>query len=113
MSDLVKRITEYLANGGLWNPEFADHQAVRDLLIECHDRIEELEELADRVKNGFQGGCWCCEIVGEKNLALQRKYEALVEVLHDKMNEIDNRRGAGSQLPELDELRALLEDDNG
>lgn len=35
--DLVARITAYLASGGLFNPELANHEAVRDLLIECRD----------------------------------------------------------------------------
>jgi hypothetical protein len=29
------RITAYLSGGGLWNPELADHDAVRDLLIDA------------------------------------------------------------------------------
>ena len=32
---LVKRITDYLSGGGLFNPEQANHDAVRLLLIEC------------------------------------------------------------------------------
>lgn len=32
---LVARITAYLSGGGLFNPELANHDAVRDLLIEC------------------------------------------------------------------------------
>lgn len=39
--ELADRITEYLANGGLFNPEFADHIAVRDLLIECREALNE------------------------------------------------------------------------
>jgi hypothetical protein len=35
-----QRITDYLANGGLWNPELADHEAVRALLIDARDVIE-------------------------------------------------------------------------
>jgi len=37
------RITEYLAAGGLFNPELADHYAVRDLLIEIRDYLEPVE----------------------------------------------------------------------
>lgn len=37
---LVDRITYYLNTGGLFNPELADHQAVRLLLIECRDELE-------------------------------------------------------------------------
>jgi hypothetical protein len=32
---LSERITAYLSGGGLFNPELANHDAVRDLLIEC------------------------------------------------------------------------------
>jgi len=32
---LPDRITSYLATGGLFNPELAKHDVVRDLLIEC------------------------------------------------------------------------------
>jgi hypothetical protein len=38
---LVERITSYLMCGGLWNPELAEHEAVRDLLIECRAALEE------------------------------------------------------------------------
>ena len=37
--DLVYRITAYLSNGGLFNPELADHVAVRNLLIECREAL--------------------------------------------------------------------------
>lgn len=37
--DLVSRITAYLAGGGLFNPELANHDAVRDLLIACRDAL--------------------------------------------------------------------------
>jgi len=45
MDDIVKRINEYLTNGGLFNPEYMNHEAMRDLLIECRDRIDDIEEL--------------------------------------------------------------------
>jgi hypothetical protein len=34
-ADLTSRITAYLSGGGLFNPELANHDAVRDLLIDC------------------------------------------------------------------------------
>jgi hypothetical protein len=43
MDDPAQRITEYLTAGGLFNPEYMDHNAVRDLLMDCRDRIEALE----------------------------------------------------------------------
>lgn len=36
---LIDRITGYLASGGLFNPELANHDAVRELLIETRDYL--------------------------------------------------------------------------
>jgi hypothetical protein len=41
VQDLINRITDYLAMGGLFNPELADHLAVRDLLMECREALTE------------------------------------------------------------------------
>jgi hypothetical protein len=45
---LAERITAYLAGGGLFNPEMADHDAVRDLLIDCRAALEASVEPATR-----------------------------------------------------------------
>jgi hypothetical protein len=37
--ELTQRITDYLAGGGLFNPELANHDAVRDLLIDCREAL--------------------------------------------------------------------------
>ena len=42
IKELANRITNYLTLGGLFNPELADHLAVRDLLIECREVLDEL-----------------------------------------------------------------------
>ena len=39
-AELSNRITDYLASGGLWNPEMALHDRVRDLLIDCRKYID-------------------------------------------------------------------------
>lgn len=36
---LVARITDYLTGGGLFNPEMAMHERVRDLLIDCREAL--------------------------------------------------------------------------
>ena len=36
---VVERITAYLTGGGLFNPELANHDAVRDLLIDARDAL--------------------------------------------------------------------------
>ena len=37
--DLINRITYHLSSGGLFNPELADHLAVRNLLMECRESL--------------------------------------------------------------------------
>jgi hypothetical protein len=37
--DLINRIIYYLSSGGLFNPELADHLAVRNLLMECREAL--------------------------------------------------------------------------
>lgn len=39
--ELVTRITGYLASGGLFNPEMAIHERIRDLLIDCREALSE------------------------------------------------------------------------
>lgn len=46
------RVSDYLALGGLWNPESMDHEAVRSLLIDARDVIE----IADRELASSQHG---------------------------------------------------------
>jgi len=38
--EVVNKITEYLCNGGLFNPELMNHDSVRDLLIECRELLD-------------------------------------------------------------------------
>ena len=39
MNNLIERITEYLAHGGLYNPELMDHEKVSRLLIDVRDYL--------------------------------------------------------------------------
>lgn len=43
MSTTTETITEYLSNGGLFNPEMMDHERVRDLLFRCREDISDHE----------------------------------------------------------------------
>jgi len=45
---IVNRITEYLAAGGLFNPEAMEHDKVRDLLLDCRDEVKRLQEKCDK-----------------------------------------------------------------
>ena len=42
--ELTQRITDYLTGGGLFNPEMANHEAVRDLLIDCREALAQPEQ---------------------------------------------------------------------
>jgi hypothetical protein len=66
MSEALRdQITTYLSGGGLFNPEMANHDAVRDLLIECRDALaqhqapsvpagmEAMRELIQRMASGI------------------------------------------------------------
>jgi len=39
--ELIHRITEYLSNGGLFNPEYMNHDKVRDLLMDLREYLYE------------------------------------------------------------------------
>jgi hypothetical protein len=39
LEKLRARINNYLASGGLFNPESMEHQKVRELLLECRDAL--------------------------------------------------------------------------
>ena len=41
IEELTDRITDYLSSGGLFNPELANHFAVRDLLIEIEKTLND------------------------------------------------------------------------
>ena len=41
IKELQGRITEYLSSGGLFNPEFMEHEKVRDLLLDIRDYLNE------------------------------------------------------------------------
>jgi hypothetical protein len=50
MSDIAKRITDYLMAGGLHNPELANHDAVRDLLIDARAEVDRLRKGCKRLE---------------------------------------------------------------
>ena len=39
--EINARIQNYLVSGGLFNPEFMEHEKVRDLLLSIYDKISE------------------------------------------------------------------------
>ena len=74
MNDLAERITGYLASGGLFNPEMAEHEKVRDLLIDCRDVLIQVREDAFGLRE-IQG--WQAESITELRAALAQAQASL------------------------------------
>lgn len=56
MSSILERISDYLVLGGLFNPERANHTAVRDLIMDCRNeikRLEKYEKLVQYIANDY------------------------------------------------------------
>ena len=53
-----QRITAYLAGGGLFNPELANHDAVRDLLIDCRAALERAEREREELRADAERYRW-------------------------------------------------------
>lgn len=72
--NLINRISFYLASGGLFNPELADHIAVRTLLFECREALANVatndtsQERVDKTSESVHEpiGYLCENAVGHK-----------------------------------------------
>lgn len=47
---IVERCTEYLALGGLWNPDLMDHRRVSDLIADCRDELERNQRVLRQIE---------------------------------------------------------------
>jgi len=92
--DLGNRITRYLANGGMFNPELMDHEKVRDLLLDCRTALS--------IKHNFT------PFDQEKRIS---ELEAGLRTASDAINEMfryfdgGETRGSYDGRPERDQLR--------
>jgi hypothetical protein len=68
---VTERITSYLSNGGLWNPELMEHEKVRELLIDARAEIERLQWYRQRWEKDHPPGggkvmsgtlCYWCQV---------------------------------------------------
>jgi hypothetical protein len=67
LREICARITRYLSGGGLFNPEMANHSAVRDMLIEIRCDLEAKLPAYERVvealrlalpRMAHRSSCW-------------------------------------------------------
>lgn len=48
-----------------------------DVIAHLETKVRDMEEELDRYRNGFQGGCYACETVGENNVKLAERIKEL------------------------------------
>ena len=52
--ELINKATEYLANGGLFNPESMEHEKVRDLIYQMRNEIASLKKELTNEKDAHE-----------------------------------------------------------
>ncbi len=68
--------------GVLW----VDHMGIQGTCAEnakLRKERDELRQQVENIKNGFEGGCYLCEVVGEMNKRLQKERDAAVAVVNE------------------------------
>lgn len=89
--DLVERITQYLGAGGLFNPEAMEHNKLRDLLLDCRDRIEALERELAAEQRSRDADAICYDSMR----AAAEKAEAALSLALAALEAADAMRGEG------------------
>lgn len=80
-----KRIHDYLATGGLFNPELANHDAVRDLIMDCADEIDRLRDRGETQKSAL-------ELQNLTMTRLHRSLEAAERVRDEALAKVEKAR---------------------
>lgn len=91
-AEVTERITAYLTGGGLFNPEAANHDAVRDLLIDC------------RAALSTRNRCWTCRwaVGGARESGMDARLAAFGFPMRcEKAQMIDTRYPSPEQQREL------------
>lgn len=70
------RISAYLSGGGLWNPELANHDAVRDLLIDARAEVQRLRGVVEELRALVRHAAAQAE-TDEEERDILRRYDAI------------------------------------
>jgi len=92
--DLGNRITRYLANGGMFNPELMDHEKVRDLLLDCRTALSIKQNFTPFDQEGR---------ISELEEGLRTASDAINEMF--RYFDGGETRGSYNGRPERDQLR--------
>jgi septal ring factor EnvC (AmiA/AmiB activator) len=108
MSDVIERINAYLFSGGMFNPELANHDAVRDLLIDARAELAAMREQRDALRRVSAAGTALAGMLADKNAEINKLRAELAATIHEKENRIIERNEAESLLKQARaELAAL------
>lgn len=95
-NSVLARINEYLELGGLVNPELADHNAVRNLLMDCREELLSNQDLIWRCapyKDEKWGDHFLNDLL-EKGVTWKELGEHLEEVVEAAIDMLDGNDDA-------------------
>ena len=86
MSDLIKQIEELNLR--------CDSSTLLPVILQVEQLLKERDELrqqVENIKNGFEGGCYLCEVVGEMNKRLQKERDAALAVVDEFISDTTSK----------------------
>ena len=90
MSDAEQRVREWVAESHIaansGNPPMSWPRLAPRVVAELLTEIDQLREVLDMYRNGYQGACMACEPVGEENQRLLAEVEQLKHELQECRN---------------------------
>lgn len=106
MCDVLDRVTDYLSKGGLFNPELMEHNKVKNLILDCRDKIRTLKSELNSVKDRLYQYHYSPEQFDELQEEIKLlKYELNQQRFNNKHNLSIDQKIAD----ELDRLKTQVE----
>ena len=66
-------------------------ERIRDQRDKALQERDELRQQVENIKNGFEGGCYLCEVVGEMNKRLQKERDAALAVVDEFISDTTSK----------------------
>jgi hypothetical protein len=115
--EIEARITDYLAAGGLFNPELMEHEKVRDLLMACREALRQPNPTtgewtaADVLQMGRDRADFAYAIADAHNAALADQKHDLWDKISLSRIEADNWKGLYEKYEKASVIRGQRADD--